>query len=198
MNSTEIPGDEIARPLDALLLRVRYLASPRPYVEPRVNDAETLATLKPRVLEHFGLAEGDVNGGRKEYVFADDGVVQTNLNVTRAARTPNALPTSLAASFVRSSPRKPTRTNSMRPRRDSWKRSPRCVSPFQGATVSSVTAADSKRNDCSETASSVNGDWSATGSLQSSENHCRFESLASKSKRRSRRRGIAVRRRVNC
>jgi len=82
MNSTEIPGDEIARPLDALLLRVRYLASPRPYVEPRVNDAETLAALKPRVLEHFGLAEGDVNGGRKEYVFADDGVVQTNLNVT--------------------------------------------------------------------------------------------------------------------
>ncbi len=82
MNSTEIMGDELARPLAALILRVRYLASPRPYVEPRVDDGETLAALKPRVLQHFGLAEGDVNGGRKEYVFADDGVIQTNLNVT--------------------------------------------------------------------------------------------------------------------
>lgn len=82
MNSTEITGDELARPHTALLLRVRYLASPRPYVEPSVDDGETLAALKPRVLQYFGLAEGDLNGGRKEYVFADDGVIQTNLNVT--------------------------------------------------------------------------------------------------------------------
>jgi hypothetical protein len=82
MNSTETAGDELARPLATLLLRVRYLASPRLYIEPRVDNAETLAALKPRVLQHFGLAEGDVNGGRKEYVFADDGVIQTNVNVT--------------------------------------------------------------------------------------------------------------------
>ena len=85
MSTTDIAGDGLARPLETLLLRVRYLASPRPYVEPRVDDSETLAALKPRVLQHFGLAEGDANGGRKEYVFADDGVIQTNLNVTVGA-----------------------------------------------------------------------------------------------------------------
>lgn len=82
MTSTEISGGDLARPHEHLVLRVRYLASPQPYIEPHANEAETLATLKPRVLQHFGLAEGDANGGRKEYVFADDGVIQTNLNVT--------------------------------------------------------------------------------------------------------------------
>jgi hypothetical protein len=59
MNIVETASEELARPHDTLALRVRYLASPKPYVEPRAALTETLATLKPKVLHFFGLVEGD-------------------------------------------------------------------------------------------------------------------------------------------
>lgn len=82
MNIVEPSSEELARPHGTLALRVRYLASPRPYVEPRAPLTETLATLKPKVLQFFGLVEGDVEGGRKEYAFSAHGVIQSNLAET--------------------------------------------------------------------------------------------------------------------
>lgn len=82
MNIVEPSSEELARPLGTLALRVRYLASRRPYVEARAPLTETLATLKPKVLHFFGLVEGDVAGGRKEYAFSAHGVIQSNLAET--------------------------------------------------------------------------------------------------------------------
>lgn len=82
MDIVQYEGDEVARHHDTLALRVRYLASPKPYVEAKVPLSETLATLKPVVLDHFGLVEGPVDGGRKEYAFAAHGVIQSNLDET--------------------------------------------------------------------------------------------------------------------
>lgn len=80
MQIVESAGAEVARHHDTLVLRVRYLASPKPYVEAKAPLSETLATLKPVVLNHFGLVEGPVDGGRKEYAFSAHGVIQSNLD----------------------------------------------------------------------------------------------------------------------
>ena len=85
MQTIDSPGDEVARHHDTLALRVRYLPVPKPYVEPKARETETLAELKARVLTHFGLVEGQANGGHKEYAFSADGVIQTNLGVTLGA-----------------------------------------------------------------------------------------------------------------
>lgn len=82
MNIVETSSEELARPHGTLALRVRYLASPRPYLEPRAPLTETLATLKPKVLTFFGLMEGEVEGGRKEYAFSAHGAIQSNLAET--------------------------------------------------------------------------------------------------------------------
>jgi hypothetical protein len=65
-----------------LALRVRYLASPKPFVQAKAPHEETLAALKPVVLHHFGLVEGPVDGGRKEYAFSAHGIIQSNLGET--------------------------------------------------------------------------------------------------------------------
>lgn len=67
---------------DTLVLRVRYIAARKPYVDPKAAADETLTELKPQVLKHFGLVEGDVEGGRKAYVFSVHDVIQTDLAVT--------------------------------------------------------------------------------------------------------------------
>ncbi len=82
MNRHETAGDAVAHHHDTLALRVRYLASPKPYVQSKAPQTETLATLKPVVLKHFGLVEGAVDGGRKEYAFSAHGVIQSNLEET--------------------------------------------------------------------------------------------------------------------
>lgn len=82
MNTVESVGDAVARHHDTLALRVRYLASPKPYVQAKAPLTQTLAALKPEVLEFFGLVEGDVEGGRKEYAFSAHGVIQTDLSQT--------------------------------------------------------------------------------------------------------------------
>ena len=84
MPPTDTPGDAVAHHIDTLVLRVRYLASPKPFVDPKAQPATTLAQLKPQMLTHFGLTEGDANGGRKEYAFSADDVIQSNLGVTLA------------------------------------------------------------------------------------------------------------------
>lgn len=66
-------------------LRVRYLGARRPFEDPKASAKETLAQLKPRVLDFFNLKEGPVDGGTKVYVFAMDGVVLTDPNVTLGA-----------------------------------------------------------------------------------------------------------------
>jgi len=82
MNIVEPSSEEIAHPHGTLALRVRYLASPKPYVEPRAQLNETLATLKPKALHFFGLKEGEADGGRKEYAFSAQGVIQSNQEAT--------------------------------------------------------------------------------------------------------------------
>lgn len=82
MQTIDTAGDAVAHHHGTLALRVRYLASPKPYVQARAPQTETLATLKPVVLKHFGLVEGPVDGGRKEYAFSAHGVIQSNLEVT--------------------------------------------------------------------------------------------------------------------
>ncbi|GEM_PF-1731090 len=85
MNAIVSGGDEVARHHTTLALRVRYLAVPQPYVEAKAAETETLAQVKSQVLSHFGLAEGDANGGRKEYALALGGVIQTDLSATIGA-----------------------------------------------------------------------------------------------------------------
>lgn len=82
MQVVQSTSDDVARHLDTLVLSVRYLASPKPYVQRQAPLTETLATLKPIVLDFFGLSEGDVDGGRKEYAFSAFGVIQSNLGET--------------------------------------------------------------------------------------------------------------------
>ena len=85
MQSTQATGDDVAHHLHTLVLRVRYLASPKPYLDLKAPLTETLGTLKPVVLNHFGLAEGTVDGGHKEYALCAHGVIQSNLNETLAS-----------------------------------------------------------------------------------------------------------------
>ena len=75
------PGEEAAAH-NNLVVQVRYLAAGQPYVEPHADGAEFVASLKPRVLQHFGLVEGDVDGGRKAYAMSVDGQILTDLQVT--------------------------------------------------------------------------------------------------------------------
>mgnify|MGYP000013376727 CR=1 FL=1 len=84
----QTPGDA-AHHHNPLVVQVRYLAASRPYIEPQANGEETVAQLKPRVLTFFGLAEGDVDGGRKQYAFSFDGTILTDLNVTLASLAGN-------------------------------------------------------------------------------------------------------------
>lgn len=84
MQTIESRGDELAPRHATLVLRVRYLPVPTPYVEPKAQESETLGELKTRMLTHFGLAEGEANGGRKEYAFTAGGIIQTNLGETLA------------------------------------------------------------------------------------------------------------------
>lgn len=81
MNTTT-PGGEAAPHQQDLVVQVRYLAAGKPYVDPKTNENETLAQLKPAVLSYFGLVEGDVDGGRKTYAFSLDGKILSDLSVT--------------------------------------------------------------------------------------------------------------------
>jgi len=63
-------------------LRVRYLGARRPFEDPKASPRETLAELKPRVLDFFKLKEGAVDGGTKVYEFAMGGVVLADLSAT--------------------------------------------------------------------------------------------------------------------
>jgi hypothetical protein len=66
-------------------VRVRYLGARRPFEDPKASATETLAQLKPRVLDFFKLKEGPVDGGTKVYVFATDGVVLIDVDATLGA-----------------------------------------------------------------------------------------------------------------
>lgn len=78
-------GEQGAQHHQTLALRVRYIAAQKQYVDPRASQNETLAVLKPKVLEFFGLKEGPVEGGTKTYFIAQNGVVQTDLTLTLGA-----------------------------------------------------------------------------------------------------------------
>lgn len=67
---------------DTLVLRVRYIAARKPLVEEHASSSDTLAGIKPRVLQFFELAEGAAGGGTKTYQFALEGVVLTDLSAT--------------------------------------------------------------------------------------------------------------------
>lgn len=78
----QVHGDHPARHHRSLEVKVRYITSRTPFVDPRASREETLGALKPRVLEFFGLAEGSAGGGTKTYNFALNGIVQNNLMAT--------------------------------------------------------------------------------------------------------------------
>ncbi len=65
-----------------LVVRVRHITVRNRFVDQHARQEETLAALKPRVLEFFKLVEGSIDGGTKSYHFALDGVVLTALDVT--------------------------------------------------------------------------------------------------------------------
>jgi hypothetical protein len=52
-----------------LVVRVRYITSRKQFVDPQAQQEESLAALKPRVLEFFELVEGSVDGGTKTYHY---------------------------------------------------------------------------------------------------------------------------------
>ena len=64
-----------------LNVQVRYVAVAAPFVD-KVAPELTLATFKPTVLTHFGLVEGNVDGGSKVYNFTFNKTVLTDLSVT--------------------------------------------------------------------------------------------------------------------
>lgn len=80
MNTTTATSEQHAHH-ETLNVKVRYAASAKPYVDHKANSNESLATLKQKVLNHFGLVEGDVDGGRKVYILTYQGVQQTDLSV---------------------------------------------------------------------------------------------------------------------
>lgn len=82
MQTVQTAGDDVAHHHDTLILHVRYLASPKPYVDPKALLTETLGALKPVLLNYFGLVEGPVDGGRKEYALSAHGVIQSNMAET--------------------------------------------------------------------------------------------------------------------
>lgn len=82
MNTAIQQGEKGAQQHQTLSLQVRYIASRKKYEEPKANKSATLAALKPAVLAFFGLHEGPVDGGTKNYFFAHDGVVQTDVSLT--------------------------------------------------------------------------------------------------------------------
>jgi hypothetical protein len=61
---------------------VRYIGARRPFEDNKASPGETLAELKRRVLDFFGLVEGAANGGTKVYVFSLKKEVITDLSST--------------------------------------------------------------------------------------------------------------------
>ena len=82
MNTKDNGGDAVEHKNDELLVQVRYLAVHQPYVEPHAAVTGTLVQLKARTLTHFGLMEGDADGGRKTYSLSLAGETLTDMNVT--------------------------------------------------------------------------------------------------------------------
>ena len=82
MDTQDPKGDKAAPLKNSLVVKIRYIAAKKQFVDPKANEKETLAELKPRVLSFFGLVEGNVNGGTKTYQFVLNGVVLTDLNAT--------------------------------------------------------------------------------------------------------------------
>ncbi len=80
---TEIQeGQQLAHHSKTLVIRVRYITARKKFVDSKAPQEESLAALKPRVLEFFELVEGSVDGGSKTYYFALDGIVQTDQQAT--------------------------------------------------------------------------------------------------------------------
>ena len=64
-----------------LQVQVRYVAKSKPF-EDRVAPETTLSSLKPKVLDFFGLTEGNVGGGTKNYNFVYNETTVTDLSIT--------------------------------------------------------------------------------------------------------------------
>jgi hypothetical protein len=82
MDIKDAKGDKAALHKDSLVVRVRYIAARKQFVDPKASKQETLGELKPRVLSFFGLVEGSVDGGTKTYQYALNDTLLTDLNVT--------------------------------------------------------------------------------------------------------------------
>jgi hypothetical protein len=65
-------------PHEFVVLHVRYLAAHRPFVDDGASRNETLASLKPRVLDFFKLSEES----GKTYTFMLGDKALTNLSTT--------------------------------------------------------------------------------------------------------------------
>ncbi len=82
MQDTEVKDGGQNAHQKAIVLKVRYIAAKKQFVDPKANPNDTLALVKPAVLEFFQLVEGNVNGGTKLYNFALDGILLTNLSAS--------------------------------------------------------------------------------------------------------------------
>ena len=86
MNSTATTDSADKKPqAHPIQVHVRYAAKGKPYGD-KHEPAETLAQVKPKVLNFFTLKEGPVEGGgEKTYFFVLDGQEQTDLSQTLGA-----------------------------------------------------------------------------------------------------------------
>ncbi len=75
-------GEKAAHHKNNLVVKVRYIAARKLFIDHEANRQETLSELKPRVLGFFGLVEGNTDGGAKTYRFVLDGFELTDLNAT--------------------------------------------------------------------------------------------------------------------
>jgi hypothetical protein len=98
--NTEFQSAEKAKH-EFLILHVRYLGAHRPFVDDGAPRTETLAELKPRVLEFFKLTEGGGQHGGKIYTFAHAGKPLTDLSATlgHIAEVSNELKLDLVEQF---------------------------------------------------------------------------------------------------
>ncbi|MBI3528639.1 MAG: hypothetical protein HY067_11795 [Betaproteobacteria bacterium] len=78
-NQTQMAAEAKQKTLE---LQVRYIGARRRYEDPHASVNETLSSIKPKVLDFFGLSETPGQQGGKVYTFALGGTPLTDPSVT--------------------------------------------------------------------------------------------------------------------
>jgi len=100
MNTMIEPPD--GRHHEFLVLHVRYLGSHRPFIDDGASRNETLAELKPRVLDFFKLAESD--GKTYSFVLHHDPLTDMSKSLGQLAEGRHELKLKLVEQFEQGGP----------------------------------------------------------------------------------------------